>query len=119
METNSSPLIQQNPDIKLSLNIPKFILASTFQNCLFSMSIFVLYIQSKGLTYFELGVLNSFIALFIVLTEIPSGALADLIGKKKTSVLGFLGWSFGLYAMIFAHNFGRFLSIWRLFGAFL
>lgn len=116
MESNSSPFIQQNPDIKLSSNVPKFILASTFQNCLFSMSIFVLYIQSKGLTYFELGVLNSFIALFIVLTEIPSGALADLIGKKKTSVLGFLGWSFGLYAMIFAHNFWGFILAYFFMG---
>jgi MFS family permease len=116
MEYNSSPLVQQNQEIRISSNIPKYILASTLRNFWISMPIFILYIQYNGLTFLEIGVLESFIAIFIVLTEIPSGAVADLIGKKKASVIGYLGWSMGLYAMIFAHNFWGFLLAYLLMG---
>ncbi|MBN2312661.1 MAG: hypothetical protein JXM79_01950 [Sedimentisphaerales bacterium] len=66
----------------------------------------------KGLPFFQIGVLFGFRELCINLFEIPSGALADLHGRKKTMILSFFSYtvSFVLFALS-AHYLHLFFAI--------
>ncbi|HRX32035.1 MAG TPA: MFS transporter [Tenuifilaceae bacterium] len=61
------------------------------------MPIVVLFYQKNGLSIREVFILQSIYSVAIVALEIPSGYLADAIGRKKTiiigAVLGFLGFA--------------------------
>ena len=47
-----------------------------------------------------------------VLTEIPTGAVADLIGKKKTLIVAFLLTAVGEIVMSFSSTFGQFVIVY-------
>ncbi|MEN9443404.1 MAG: hypothetical protein RIS47_294 [Bacteroidota bacterium] len=68
------------------------------------MPVVVVFFQSRGLTVGDIFLLRSVNAVGIILMEIPTGYLADVLGRKRTlligTVLGFAG--FSLYN--FAHG---------------
>ncbi len=90
-------LLKENK-IKLEANIWKFYILSFVSSLWFSSAIFILYYQSFGLSYFQIGFIEMAIALFALLLEVPSGAFADLIGRKWTVLLGMVGLSLGMLA---------------------
>jgi len=49
-----------------------------------------------------------------VIAEVPTGALSDLIGKKKTLAFGFLLTAIGEIIMAFSTDFQVFLALWIL-----
>lgn len=72
-------------------NIRCFIFFRLFFNARFYYPVFAILFLDYGLTIEQFALLNSVWAATIVLAEVPSGALADLIGRKQllvtTSVL--------------------------------
>jgi len=74
-------------DVKRNLVLYKwyFVLVQS----LFVGPILILYLQKVGkMSLSHIYVMEAVVVLGFVLLEIPSGALADLIGRKKTIVLG-------------------------------
>jgi len=73
------------------LNIRLFIALRIFFNTRFYYPVFTILFLDFGLTIEQFAVLNTVWAATIVLAEVPSGALADIIGRKRllvsTSVL--------------------------------
>ena len=61
------------------------------------MPIIVLFFQDNGLNLFQIFTLQASYSLSLSLMEIPSGYAADIIGRKKTLILGcilaFIGFS--------------------------
>lgn len=53
-----------------------------------SSAIWVLYLSSKGLNLIEIGILESLFHVTSFLCEIPTGAIADIYGRKSSVVLG-------------------------------
>ncbi len=51
------------------------------------MAVSVLFAQSRGLSLGQIGVYGAVYALTVVLLELPSGALADTFGRKRTYLL--------------------------------
>ena len=51
----------------------------------------------NGLSYFQIMILQSIYGMMTALFEIPSGALSDIIGRKKTLIFGTI-----MFAMAFA-----------------
>jgi hypothetical protein len=51
----------------------------------------VLALLEKGLGFFEIGLLIGFRELTVNLLEIPSGAVADVWGRRR-SMIGFSSW---------------------------
>lgn len=51
-------------------------------------AIWVLYLAYKGLSFAEIGILEGIFHITSLLSEVPSGAMADLLGRKKTIILG-------------------------------
>lgn len=109
---------------KHKANIWKFYLASILGGfTYFYNGIETLYYRHFNLTFEQIGVLISSMLIATLLLEIPSGAFADLYGRKKSLIisafagvfaLGFL--TFGSTFIIFAAGF-IFLGISRAFSS--
>ncbi len=67
-------------------NIRLFIAFRIFFNARFYYPVFTIIFLDFGLTIEQFAILNSVWAVTIVLTEVPSGALADILGRKKLLV---------------------------------
>jgi MFS family permease len=71
-------------------NIRLFILFRVFFNARFYYPVFTILFVDFGLSVAQFALLNAVWAGTIVLLEVPSGALADIIGRRK--LLRFTGW---------------------------
>ena len=67
-------------------NVRRFILFRVFFNARFYYPVFTILYLDYGLSLDQFAILNMVWALAIVLAEVPSGALADIIGRKRLLV---------------------------------
>ena len=67
--------------------------------------------REKGLSFFQIGLLIGFRELCINILEVPTGAVADLYGRRRSMIA-----SFGAYIISFA-VFALSREMWHLFGA--
>ena len=81
MRTSPQPGPTENP-FALG-NIRRFIAFRLLFNARFYYPVFTVLFLDYGLTLEQFALLNTVWALTIVLAEVPSGALADIIGRKK------------------------------------
>ncbi|MCK4987548.1 MAG: MFS transporter, partial [Desulfobacterales bacterium] len=68
-------------------NIRLFIAFRIFFNCRFYYPVFTILFLDYGLTLQQFALLNVAWAATIVLLEVPSGALADTVGRRNLLVL--------------------------------
>ncbi len=68
-------------------NIRLFIAFRVFFNCRFYYPVFTILFLDYGLTIEQFALLNTIWAITIVLAEVPSGALADVFGRKTLIVI--------------------------------
>ena len=73
---------------QLPKNIGRTLLLGFFESFLVIMPVAVPFFQSKGLSMQEVFALQALFGLVVMITEVPSGYVADLIGRKRTLVLG-------------------------------
>jgi MFS family permease len=92
-------------------NIYKLYIIKVAKWFMLTMPILMLFYQDMGFTAEESFQLKAFYSIAIVLFEIPSGYAADILGRKKTliigSILGTLGFAIysgfsGFYAFLIA-----------------
>lgn len=76
-----------SPDDITRKNIRRFIAFRTFFNARFYYPVFAILFLEFGLTLSQFALLNVVWAVTIVLLEVPSGALADLMGRRRLLVL--------------------------------
>lgn len=79
-------------------------------------TILVLYYQANNLTFTQIGALSSILAISIVLLEIPSGAFADLIGRKWSIIIAQSLLAIYLLILIFNPTFLGFIFAAIIFG---
>ena len=96
-------------------NLKYFKWLEFFSSLYFIVPIWVI-IELKFLTLSELLIVEGVIAGSQLFLELPTGALADLLGRKNTITLGFLIGAIGFGLFSFATNFIQFLIIGILFG---
>lgn len=98
----------------LKKNIYKYYIAMFFRNLWITMPIHILYYQARGLSFFQMGILEAVISAVIFFTDIPSGAFADIFGRKITSSLGLFLWGMSLILTALTTTFH-----WYIFAAIL
>jgi MFS family permease len=76
------------------------------KNSWFWLGVWVLY-YLRFTDYSGIGLIETVGITIGTLAEIPTGAIADLVGKKKTLILAFFLEAFGSFIMSFAQNFGQ------------
>ncbi|WP_371802336.1 MFS transporter [Candidatus Lokiarchaeum ossiferum] len=77
-------------------NIKKYFVAMFFRNLWISMPVGILYFQARGLSFTQIGLLEAIISAVIFFTDIPSGAFADIFGRKLSTSLGMGLWGLSL-----------------------
>lgn len=68
---------------KLERNIKIDYVSRFLANFDFSGAIWVLYLAYKGMNLWQIGILEGIFHVVSFLSEVPSGAAADLWGRKK------------------------------------
>ncbi len=86
------------------------------------MAVFILLVQARGASLAQIGLLSAIYSATVVLLEVPTGGLADLLGRGRVAALAevvtLAGWilflfafSFPVFAVAFALNgIGRALA---------
>ena len=83
-------------------NIQRFICFRMLFNARFYYPVYALLFLEHGLSWEDFGILNGIWALTIILLEVPSGALADTLGRKKLLILGAICMVVEMLALLFA-----------------
>jgi len=95
---------------KIESNIWKFYSFKFLRECVFWIPIITLFWQSNGLSLTQIMLLQALFAAGIFILEIPTGALADKVGRKYTMIISgiFSIVGFSIYAI--GTNFWHFLA---------
>ncbi len=80
------------------------------------MAMMVLLAQARGLNLFEVGLVVGAYSLTIVLLEVPTGGLADVIGRKRVAALAYSCIMLASLIFLFAFSFPVFLLAFILNG---
>jgi MFS family permease len=80
------------------------------------LSLSVLLAQARGLSLFEVGFALGIYSLTIVLLEVPTGGLADAVGRKRVALLAFSLAALYNLAFLFAFSFPLLLLAMILYG---
>jgi len=80
-------------------------------------SLLVLWLQDRGANLEQVGLLLGVHALVVIVLEVPSGALADTVGRKRTALLAHAASLTGMLATVTADSFLALLAIVALLGA--
>ncbi|MCI5773888.1 MAG: MFS transporter [Erysipelotrichaceae bacterium] len=68
-------------------NIIIFYVLAFLQGMIFYSCVATLYRLDRGINLWQMGVIDSLFALFIILLELPLGMLCERIGYKKTIII--------------------------------
>ena len=87
-------------------NIPANYLFVFFSNIQFTSGLWMIFLAQKGFSLIELGLLESIFHMSSTAFEIPSGALADMLGRKYCRLGGRVFLLASLFVMYLADGFG-------------
>lgn len=90
---------------QLQSNLLRTLWLGFFQVFLVIMPIAVPFFQSKGLSMQEVFSLQALFGLVVLITEVPSGYVADLIGRRQTLIIGAIFAGIGQSLLVFADGF--------------
>ena len=72
-------------------NIPKFFIYRVIYNFMLFLPVWVIFLQRKhDLTLTQVTLLDSAFWLTMALTEVPTGAVADTLGRKQSQIIGMI-----------------------------
>jgi len=80
------------------------------------LPIWVVFFQGRGLSLTQIGVLDAVGWVFMALSEIPTGALADRYGRKISFVFGAVCLTASMFAILAEVLSPVFLAGWMLWG---
>lgn len=97
-------------------NTTLMVAVTFFANLYFYNHIGTLYLQTRGLSLGQIGSLGSILIVSSLLAEIPTGILADKIGRKWSVVIALFIQTAGEYLYLFTNNYWGFALISALAG---
>lgn len=75
-------------NIKLKQNVNKNYLYTLLYNIDFTRGIWMIYLAGKGMSLTQLGLLETIFHLASFTMEVPTGAIADIFGRRTSRILG-------------------------------
>ena len=93
---------------KLKRNVKIDYISVFITNLNMQGSIWVLYLAYCGLNLAEIGLLEGIYHITAIIWEIPSGAVADLLGRKRSMILSRICIAISCMLMLFSGSFGLF-----------
>ncbi|BEP29570.1 MFS transporter [Helicovermis profundi] len=89
---------------RLLSNIYKDYIFTFVSNFDLTRGFWMLYLASKGLSLFEIGLMETIYHISSFSMEIPTGMVADIYGRKTSRILGRVCFSFAILLMILGEN---------------
>jgi len=93
----------------LQSNILKLYLIKIAKWFMLFMPFMIPFYQDNGLSLSDISILKAIYSISIVVLEIPSGYLADVLGRKKTLIIGSILGFFGFFTYSISYGFVGFL----------
>lgn len=90
-------------------NIKKYYAFNFFNSLEFFAPVIVLFWQSKGLNFSQIMILQSIYAVGVIVLELPTGALADYLGKRISLIFGSLFFTAGFFIYGISNEFWHFV----------
>ena len=105
------PIFMSMASDRRIVNLFRFSLYGFLKNQRYFEPFLLLAFRQKGLSFFQIGLLIGFRELCINILEVPTGAIADLYGRRRTMIASFLAYiiSFVVFALS--------SELWHLFAA--
>jgi len=97
-------------------NTPKLAVISFFASLYFYNHIGTLYLQTRGLSLLQVNSIWSIIMVAALLAEVPTGVLADKIGRKWSVIIALFIQAAGEFLYLFADSYLVFALIAALAG---
>lgn len=85
--------------------ITRFSLYGFLKNLDFSEPFLILFYLSINLNFFQIGILVSFLNFCINIMEIPSGAVADIYGRKNCMIVSLSSYIAAFIIFAFSHSY--------------
>jgi len=92
-------------------NLSKIALVYFFSSLYFYLPVITIYYQQKGLSFLQIGSLWGIVTITIFLLEIPTGILADKLGRKTSIIIAMLFQLIGEILFLLAGNYFHFVII--------
>ncbi len=105
MTQNTSPVTPQSLREKLRRNIPLNYLFTFLMEFGLARGIWMLYLAAKGLSLFQIGLMETVFHVTSFLMEVPTGVVADLYGRKVSRALGRAADVVSTALILLSHNF--------------
>ncbi len=102
--------------LEKNLQYYKFSLYGFLKNLRFYEAFLILFFLEKGIDYLKIGILYSVREITIMLFEIPSGLVADALGRKRTLMASFMVYILSFVTFYFSNHFGLLLLAMVLFA---
>lgn len=97
------------------INSRIFYLSSFFRSLYFTVPVWILFLQDR-LTVSQISILVGYGSLVQLLLELPTGAFADIFGKRLTVILSYIFDALYFAFFAFAWSFPQFLLLTTLSG---
>lgn len=94
--------------MNLQRNIKIYYIYSVLSELLIVGPIVVLFMTAKGLSFTQIMVLQSICAFAVVLFDVPTGVIADKVGRKYSVMMGALFWGIGSLLYVYGNTFAIF-----------
>lgn len=94
-----------NYNAQLRKNINKNYIYTLFQNIDLTRGIWMIYLANKGMSLTQLGLLETIFHITSFLMEVPTGAIADIFGRKKSRISGRVFSLISVVILLAADNF--------------
>ena len=88
--------------------IKRFSLYGFLKNQRYFEPFIILFFLQRGLSFTQIGFLIAFRELFINLIEVPSGAVADLFGRRRSMILSFMSYIISFAVFGFSREYWHF-----------
>jgi len=97
-------------------NVFKYYLILALLSLTFFTPVYILFLQNNGMSLTQVMVLEAMYSLVMVIFLIPSGAFADLVGRKWVIVAGIIAEIFAIISYAFGTGFWSFAVAEVLWG---
>jgi MFS family permease len=94
--------------IQLKRNVNKNYLYILLQNIDFTRGIWMIYLASKGMSLTQLGLLETIFHLTSFTMEVPTGAVADIYGRRISRIIGRLTSIISVIILLLSNSFWMF-----------
>jgi MFS family permease len=95
-------------NIQLKRNVNKNYLYILLQNIDFTRGIWMIYLAGKGMSLTQLGLLETIFHLTSFTMEVPTGAVADIYGRRISRIIGRLASIISVIILLLSNSFWMF-----------